>query len=223
METIDCAVIGAGVVGLSIARALALRGHEVVVLEAENAIGTGTSSRNSEVIHAGIYYPRDSLKATLCVAGNAALYAYSVERGVPHRRCGKLIVATTPAQIVELDAIQVKAMRNGVFDIARLTRDEVQTMEPELECLAALHSPSTGIIDSHALMLSFQGDLEGAGGVLAIKSPVVAANCVDRAITLQLEDDIRVRCRSVVNAAGLGAPALARRFAGLAAEAVPTE
>ncbi len=223
METIDCAVIGAGVVGLAVARALALQGHEVVVLESENAIGTGTSSRNSEVIHAGIYYPRDSLKATLCVAGNAALYAYAAQRGVPHRRCGKLIVATTPAQIEELEAIQVKALRNGVLDTVRLNGVEARAMEPELECLAALHSPSTGIIDSHALMLSFQGDMENAGGVLAIKSSVVAAKCVDRAIELQLEDGTCVRCNSVVNAAGLSAPALARRFAGLPADAVPTE
>ena len=223
METIDCAVIGAGVVGLSVARALALRGHEVVVLEAENAIGTGISSRNSEVIHAGIYYPRDSLKATLCVAGNAALYVYAAERGVAHRRCGKLIVATKPEQIEELDAIQVRALRNGVLDIVRLTGNEARAMEPELECLAALHSPSTGIIDSHALMLSFQGDLENAGGVLAVKSPVVTAKCTDRAIDLQLDDGTWVRCNSVVNAAGLAAPALASRFAGLPVAAVPTE
>ena len=223
MDTIDCAVIGAGVVGLAVARALALRGHEVVVLEASIAIGTGTSSRNSEVIHAGIYYPRDSLKATLCVAGNAALYAYAAERGVPHRRCGKLIVATTSAQIEELDAIQVKALRNGVLDIVRLAADEARGLEPELECRAALHSPSTGIVDSHALMLSYLGDLENAGGVLAVRSPVVAANCVERAIELQLEDDSWVRCNSVVNATGLGAPALARRFAGLSADAVPKE
>ena len=223
METIDCVVIGAGVVGLSVARALALRGHEVVVLEAESAIGTGTSSRNSEVIHAGIYYLRDSLKATLCVAGNAALYAYAGERGVPHRRCGKLIVATTPAQIEELDAIRVKALSNGVLDMVLLTGDEARAMEPELDCLAALHSPSTGIIDSHALMLSYQGDLENAGGVLAVKSPVWAANCAYDGIELQLEDGTWVRCNSVVNAAGLAAPKLARRFAGLPADSIPTE
>ena len=223
METIDCAVRGAGVVGLAVARALALRGHEVVLLEEAATIGTGTSSRNSEVIHAGIYYPRDSLKATLCVAGNAALYTYTAERDVPHRRCGKLIVATLPAQIEELAAIQIKALRNGVLDIVLLTGDEARAMEPELACLAALYSPSTGIIDSHALMLSLQGDLENAGGVLAVKSPVLAANCLDSAIELQLEDDTWVRCNSVVNAAGLSAPALARRFAGLPAGAVPTE
>lgn len=192
-------------------------------MEAENAFGTGTSSRNSEVIHAGIYYPRDSLKATLCVSGNTALYAYCAERGVPHRRCGKLIVATTPAQIAELEDIQVKALRNGVLDIVRLTGDEARGLEPELDCLAALHSPSTGIIDSHSLMLSLLGDLENGGGVLAIKSAVVAGRCADRAIELQLDDGTWVRCNSVVNAAGLGAPALARRFAGLPVETVPTE
>jgi len=221
MDEFDCAVIGAGVVGLAVARALALAGREVIVLEAEGAIGTGTSSRNSEVIHAGIYYPQGSLKARLCVEGKQLLYEYLEQRGLPHRRCGKLIVATTPAQVPELDVIAANARANGVLDLGVLTREQARAMEPQLECVAALHSPSTGIIDSHALMLSLRGDMEGAGGMLALKSPVARAQCTDGAIVLAAEDGTALRCRSVVNAAGLGAPALARRFQGLPASAVP--
>lgn len=222
MDEFDCAVIGAGVVGLAVARALALQGREVMVLEAEGAIGTGTSSRNSEVIHAGIYYPQGSLKAQLCVEGKHALYAYAAERGVPHRRCGKLIVATSAAQVAELDAIAAKARANGVDDLLLLTRAQAQAMEPQLECFAALHSPSTGIVDSHALMLSYQGDLEHAGGILALKSPVSRATCTAQGIVLHTEDGTALRCTSVVNAAGLGAPMLAGHFEGLPAAAVPT-
>ncbi|VTU32741.1 L-2-hydroxyglutarate oxidase LhgO [Variovorax sp. PBL-H6] len=221
MDEIDCAVIGAGVVGLAVARALALAGREVIVLEAEGAIGTGTSSRNSEVIHAGIYYPEGSLKARLCVEGKQMLYEYLAQRGLPHRRCGKLIVATTPAQVPELSGIAVKAAANGVHDLIMLTREQARAMEPQLACVAALHSPSTGIVDSHALMLSLQGDLESAGGMLALKSPVARAQCGSGAIVLVAEDGTMLRCRSVVNAAGLVAPALARRFEGLPASAVP--
>jgi L-2-hydroxyglutarate oxidase LhgO len=221
MDELDCAVIGGGVVGLAVARALALAGREVVVLEAENAIGTGTSSRNSEVIHAGIYYPQGSLKARLCVEGKEALYAYAEERGVPHRRCGKLIVATSPEQVGELETIRAKAAANGVDDLVLLTAVQAKAMEPQLHCEAALHSPSTGIVDSHALMLSLLGDLENAGGMLALKSPVARAECGADAIVLVAEDGTALRCNSVVNAAGLGAPALAQRFEGLPASAVP--
>ena len=222
MDEFDCVVIGAGVVGLAVARALALRGREVMVLEAEGAIGTGTSSRNSEVIHAGIYYPQGSLKARMCVAGKALLYAYAAERGVPHRRCGKLIVATSPAQVGELEAIVAKARANGVDDLVILTGDEARALEPQLACVAAILSPSTGIVDSHALMLSLQGDLENAGGVLALKSPVMRAECAEGAIVLFAEDGTALRCASVVNSAGLLAPGLASRFEGLPREAVPT-
>lgn len=222
MDEFDCAVIGAGVVGLAVARALALTGREVIVLEAEGAIGTGTSSRNSEVIHAGIYYPKGSLKARLCVEGKRLLYDYAGERGLPHRRCGKLIVATSEAQVAQLSEIMAKAAANGVDDMVLLSGDQVRAMEPQLQCLAALHSPSTGIVDSHALMLSLQGDLEGAGGVVALKSGVVGAECVGDAIVLKSIDGTRLRCKSVVNAAGLGAPALARQFDGLPATSVPT-
>ncbi|KWT98778.1 MULTISPECIES: NAD(P)/FAD-dependent oxidoreductase [unclassified Variovorax] len=221
MDEFDCAVIGAGVVGLAVARALALAGREVIVLEAEGAIGTGTSSRNSEVIHAGIYYPEGSLKARLCVEGKQMLYEYLGQRELPHRRCGKLIVATLPAQVPALRLFAAQAAANGVHDLVMLTREQARAMEPQLECVAALHSPSTGIVDSHALMLSLQGDLEGAGGMLALKSPVARAQCGEGAIILIAEDGTELRCRSVVNAAGLGAPALARRFEGLPASTVP--
>ncbi|MDM0024058.1 NAD(P)/FAD-dependent oxidoreductase [Variovorax saccharolyticus] len=221
MDEFDCAVIGAGVVGLAVARALALQGREVIVLESEGAIGTGTSSRNSEVIHAGIYYPQGSLKAQLCVEGKERLYAYAEERALPHRRCGKLIVATSPAQVGQLEAIAAKARANGVDDLVPLTRAQALAMEPQLECLAALHSPSTGIVDSHALMLSLQGDLEHAGGVVALKSAVVGAECGAGGIVLNSADGTALRCNSVVNAAGLAAPLLARRFDGLPAASVP--
>jgi L-2-hydroxyglutarate oxidase LhgO len=222
MDEIDCAVIGAGVVGLAVASALAQRGREVVVLETEGAIGTGTSSRNSEVIHAGIYYPKDSLKARLCVEGRGLLYAYLRERGLPHRCCGKLIVATDEAQVAQLEAIAARARANGVDDLATFDRDAARALEPQLECLAALHSPSTGIVDSHALMLSLQGDLEREGGVVALKSGVAGARCEGEAIVLSMQDGTDLRCRAVVNAAGLGAPSLAARFGGLPAAAVPT-
>ncbi|GER15874.1 NAD(P)/FAD-dependent oxidoreductase [Variovorax boronicumulans] len=223
MDEIDCAVIGAGVVGLAVARALALAGREVLVLESEGAIGTGTSSRNSEVIHAGIYYPQGSLKATLCVEGRDALYSYAQARGVPHSRCGKLIVATSAEQVGQLDAIRAKAAANGVDDLVLLTTQQANAMEPQLHCVAALHSPSTGIVDSHALMLGLLGDLENAGGMLALKSPIERAECVDGAVVLIAADGTALRCRTVVNAAGLGAPALARRFEGMPASVVPRE
>jgi L-2-hydroxyglutarate oxidase LhgO len=223
MDEIDCAVIGGGVVGLAVGRALALAGREMLMLESEGAIGTGTSSRNSEVIHAGIYYPQGSLKAKLCVEGKQLLYAYAAERGVPHRRCGKFIVATSPEQAGQLEVIRAKAAANGVDDLELLTAQQAIALEPQLHCVAALNSPSTGIVDSHALMLSLLGDLENVGGMLALKSPITRAECGDGAIVLIAEDGTALRCRSVVNAAGLGAPALARRFEGLPASSVPTE
>lgn len=147
-DMVDSVVVGAGVVGLAVARALALQGREVLLLEAANAIGTETSSRNSEVIHAGIYYPQGSLKARLCVRGKAMLYDYCGARGLPHSRCGKLIVATSEQQRAQLEGIRQRAAANGVQDLQWLTRDEARALEPELECVAALLSPSTGIVDS---------------------------------------------------------------------------
>ncbi len=225
MDQVDCVVVGAGVVGLAVARALALQGREVMVLEAANAIGTGTSSRNSEVIHAGIYYPAGSLKAQLCVQGKQMLYAYCALRGVGHRRCGKLIVATSAAQVVALHAIIAKAAANGVTDLALLSGDEARVLEPQLACVAAIHSPSTGIVDSHALMLALQGDLENAGGLVAlnsgIKSAVARTDTERPTIELIANDGTALSATTVVNAAGLQAPALAGRIQGLAARHVP--
>lgn len=220
-ETVDCVVVGAGVVGLAVARALALQGREVWLLEAANAIGTETSSRNSEVIHAGIYYPQGSLKARLCVQGKAMLYDYCSERGVPHSRCGKLIVATSTEQQNALTGIRARAQANGVDDLQWLSREEARALEPELECVAALLSPSTGIVDSHALMLALLGDLENAGGVLALNSPLAKARCTPQAIHLEAMDGTCISARTVVNAAGLHAPVLARQFEGLSAVHVP--
>jgi L-2-hydroxyglutarate oxidase LhgO len=186
-NVLDCVVVGAGVVGLAVARALALAGREVVVLEAAEGIGTGTSSRNSEVIHAGIYYPKGSLKARLCVQGKQALYAYCAERGVPHRRCGKLIVATEAAQLATLADIRAKAAANGVGDLTPLSRQEAQALEPEIECVGALLSPSTGIIDSHAFMLALQGDAEHAGAVFAFHSRVAWARVVDGGFKIEVQ------------------------------------
>ncbi|MDB5929634.1 MAG: NAD(P)/FAD-dependent oxidoreductase [Polaromonas sp.] len=221
MDQVDCVVIGAGVVGLAIARALALQGREVMVLEAADAIGTGTSSRNSEVIHAGIYYPQSSLKATLCVQGRALLYEYCAQRGVSHSRCGKLIVATSDAQVAQLQGIIAKAAANGVHDLVLLSREEARALEPQLECVAAVHSPSTGIVDSHGLMLALQGDLENAGGLVVLNTAVAHMQSVQAAITLIANDGTELQARSVVNSAGLQAQALARRFGGLAPHFVP--
>ena len=223
MDRVDCVVIGAGLLGLAVARALALAGREVVILEAEDAIGTHTSSRNSEVIHAGIYYPQGSLKARACVAGRERLYAYCAERGVPHRRCGKLIVAADAAQLDELEAIRRKAHANGVADVARISREEVRALEPDLACVAALHSPSTGIVDSHALMLAYLGDAENAGAMLALKSPLQAARVTPQGIELQVAGAEPLLARGVVNSAGLRAPSLARRMEGYPAAAAPRE
>jgi len=221
-EAVDCVVIGAGVVGLAVARALALAGREVLVLEACNAIGTQTSARNSEVIHAGIYYPKGSLKANMCVKGRAMLYTYCRERNVPHSACGKFIVATSHTQVDELGLIRERALANGVDDLVLLTAGEAQAIEPALQCVAALHSPSTGIVDSHALMLSLLGDLEAAGGVLALNSPLANADIAHDAIYLVAQDGTRLHAKTVVNAAGVLAPSLAARFAGLGPQHIPT-
>jgi L-2-hydroxyglutarate oxidase LhgO len=221
MDQIDCVVIGAGVVGLAVARALALQGREVMVLEAADAIGTGTSSRNSEVIHAGIYYAEGSLKARLCVQGKALMYAYCTERGIGFSRCGKLMVATSDAQVAQLHVLMAKAAANGVHDLVLLTRAQARALEPQLECVAAVHSPSTGIVDSHALMLALQGDLENAGGLVVLNSALAHAECAQDAIVLVAKDGTELQAGCVVNAAGLQAQALASRFAGLSAQFVP--
>lgn len=221
MEQVDAVVVGAGVVGLAVARALALQGREVLVLEREGAIGTGVSSRNSEVIHAGIYYPEGSLKARLCVRGKQLLYAYCAERGIAHRQCGKLIVATTGSQHKALPELVRKASANGVNDLLILSREEALALEPELHCLGAVHSPSTGIVDSHALMLSLQGDLEQAGGMVVLRTAVERLKPLGSGMAVICADGTELLATTVVNAAGLGAVELARLTEGLDAAAVP--
>ncbi|MFK7854533.1 MAG: NAD(P)/FAD-dependent oxidoreductase [Granulosicoccus sp.] len=210
----ECIVIGAGVVGLAIAARLAQAGREVLILEREAGIGNGTSARNSEVIHAGIYYPKGSLKARMCVAGKQLLYRYCEQRYVNHRQCGKLIVATNESQLAELASIQGKALNNGVEDLTLLSETEATAIEPQLRCLAALHSPSTGIIDSHGLMLSLLGDAENHGAVLATRTPVDSfspqklSNENQRygyVVQTGGDDSMLLSSRYLINAAGLGA------------------
>ena len=222
-ETVDTGVLGAGVVGLAVARALALAGREVVVLEAESAIGTHTSSRNSEVIHAGIYYPPGSLKAKLCVAGRLALYPYLEARGIAHRRCGKLIVATDAGQIVGLEKLRAQAAANGVGDLRMLSGPEARALEPELYCVAALESPSTGIVDSHGLMLGLRGEAEDHRAAIALRSPVLRGQVRPEAIELEVggSETTRLLARTVVNSAGLHAQEVARSIEGFRAGRIP--
>ncbi|VWD31926.1 FAD-dependent oxidoreductase [Burkholderia lata] len=224
MEQMDCVVIGAGVVGLAIARELAARGRETLVLEAADAIGTGTSSRNSEVIHAGLYYPRGSLKAMSCVHGRDLLYEFCETHHVPHRRAGKLLVATSASQVKQLKAIAARATENGVLDLMPLTRVEAQALEPALECVEALFSPSTGIVDSHQLMLALLGDAEQDGAVCALKSPVESIDVLRGGrfvVRTGGEAPTEIEAACVINSAGLGAQALARRTHGLDPRWVP--
>ena len=223
MEKVDCVVIGAGVVGLAVARALALAGREVIILEEAGAIGTETSSRNSEVIHAGIYYPPGSAKAALCVEGKALLYRYCEERGIGHRRCGKLIVATTAAQVAALHKILAQAAANGVHDLRLLTAEEAMAMEPALRCVAALHSPSTGIVDSHGLMLAYQGEAEDHGAMRALQSPVTGGELVAQGISLDVggAEPMQITARTVINSAGLMAQRFAAALRGFPSDKVP--
>ncbi len=223
MERDDCIVIGAGVIGLAGARRLALAGREVVVLETEDAIGTHTSSRNSEVIHAGIYYAPGSLKALLCVAGRETLYRYCAEHGIAHRRCGKLIVAAHEGQRPALERLHAQAQSNGVDDLRWLTREQARALEPDLHCVTALLSPSTGIIDSHGLMLAYQGEAEARGAAIAFKSPVEGGALTVDGIELEVggAQPMHIRAQVVVNCAGLHAQKLAAGLRGFPAERVP--
>jgi len=222
-ESVDAVVVGAGVVGLAVGRALAQRGLETLVLEREAAIGTGISSRNSEVIHAGLYYPQGSLKARLCVEGRAQLYAFCETHAIAHRRCGKLVVATAAEQLPGLARLAERARENGVLDLRMLGAAEARVMEPALRCEAALLSPSSGIVDSHGLMLALQGDLERAGGAVALRSPVQALRrgADGHRIEVGGDEPMTLRARCLVNAAGLHAPALASTMQGLDACQVP--
>jgi L-2-hydroxyglutarate oxidase LhgO len=222
-EDIECVVIGAGVIGLATARALALQGRDVIILESESAIGLGTSSRNSEVIHAGIYYETDSLKAKLCVEGKIALYNYCVSHGVPFKRCGKMIVATHEGHIEKLKALQQKANKNGVTDLIWQDQQTTLDMEPALNAVASLLSPSTGIIDSHALMLAYQGDAEANGTTIAFNSPVLSGEISDTGINLNIGGtmSIQIKCQVVINCSGLHAQHVANSLRGFPKECVP--
>jgi L-2-hydroxyglutarate oxidase LhgO len=223
MDRIECVVIGAGVVGLAVARALAERGREVIVLEAGEAVGIGTSSRNSEVIHAGIYYPRGSLKADLCVRGRAMLYEYCDAHGVPYNRCGKLLVATARNQLPQLAAIQNKGLKNDVTDLVRLSGAEAMALEPQLECVEAVLSPQTGIIDSHQFMLALQGDAERNGANVAFHTPVTDIDARDGCFIVETGGDAPMRFQAdcVINSAGLQANTIARAIRGLDPRHVP--
>jgi L-2-hydroxyglutarate oxidase LhgO len=223
MDSVECVVIGAGVIGLAVARRLAQAGREVVVLEAAEGIGTVTSSRNSEVIHAGIYYPAGSTMARMCVSGKRALYAYCAEHGIPYRNCGKLIVATTPKETEKLQSIRAHAEANGVLDMQTLSGDAARALEPALNCDAALLSPSTGIIDSHAYMLALRGDAEEAGAAFAFHTPLLRAKVAAGKIEVDAggNSPTTLECRLLINAAGLDAPTTARRIDGMPPDLVP--
>jgi len=223
MFKVEAVVVGAGVVGLAIARALARRGVEVLVLEQEAGIGQATSSRNSEVIHAGLYYPPGSLKARLCVAGRRALYQYCAARQIPHQRCGKLIVATTSSEDATLDVIMQRAQANGVEEMERIGAARLKELEPHLHGSSALLSGTTGIIDSHALMLAYQGDAEAAGATVSLRTPVVEASIAGSRIQLRTggAEPAELDAGLVVNAAGLGAWDVSARLRGLDAKTIP--
>ena len=223
MDRIECIVIGAGVVGLAVARALALRGREVVVLERHHVIGSEVSSRNSGVVHAGLYYPKGSLKARACVAGKHALYDFCASHGVAHARTGKLVVATEDGQLEAMDALVERARGNGVGDLVRLDPKEVRELEPEVTCAGALLSPSTGIIDVHEYMLALEGDAEAAGAVVALGSPCLGGAVRDDGIRIDAggAEPASLVGGVVVNAAALGAQDVARSIEGLDPGHVP--
>ncbi|MFN3861957.1 MAG: NAD(P)/FAD-dependent oxidoreductase [Roseateles sp.] len=216
MDEVDVAVIGAGVVGLAVARELARQGREVIVIEAAGAFGTGTSSRNSEVIHAGLYYPAGSLKARLCVRGKQLLYDYCAARGIAQRRCGKLVVATRPEDLPQLEKIAAQGAANGVDDLRLLSRAETLALEPALNAAGALLSPSSGIVDSHGLMTALLADAEAAGATLALASPVSGGHRDGQLWRLQVGPDFELGARCVVNAAGLFAAQVAAALGTLA-------
>ncbi len=224
IEHVDCIVIGAGVVGLAIAREMAIQGCEVIVLEAEQTIGAGISSRNSEVIHAGVYYPKNSLKAQLCVQGKLLLYQYAKDRGIHYNNCGKIIVATHMNENDTLKKINQQAINNNVQDLRFLSSEEAQNLEPSLSCTSALLSPSTGIIDTHAFMLSLQGDLEDHGGVCAFNTKVLSGEITDLGVTLDVQsgdDNVNIRAKTLINSGGLEAIPIARRLKNFPLKYIP--
>lgn len=223
MSDLDCIVIGAGVIGLAIARALARDGRTVAILETERQFGLHTSSRNSEVIHAGIHYEPGSLKATLCVSGRDLLYRYCNRRGIEHRRCGKFTVATTHAQVGALDTIAANARANGVLDLEVIDAGYARRMEPSLHCLAALSSPSTGIIDSHGYLRSLLADAEGCGADIAYGTTVTTLRPgpAGTVVYIEGEEAPAATARWIINAAGLQAHAVAAAIEGFPAQHIP--
>lgn len=224
-DSVEIVVVGAGVVGLAIAKYLAESGHEVLVLEKEKWIGSETSARNSEVIHAGLYYPPESKKAALCIEGKEALYTYCDERGIPHRRCGKLIVAADDGEITSLQRIRANGIASGVDDLVMIDADAATALEPNLKCVAALHSPSTGIVDSHQYMLALEGDIAASGGMIALQTTFLGArrSAQGFSVTTQSVDgaETLLSCRWLVNAAGLHAQAVARLVEDMPSAAIP--
>ncbi|ABP34306.1 NAD(P)/FAD-dependent oxidoreductase [Polynucleobacter asymbioticus] len=227
MERVDCVVIGAGVVGLAVAREMALQGRETILLERENAFGTISSARNSEVIHAGIYYPKDSLKAKLCVKGNHLLYEYCRSHQVATQPYGKLIVASDASQLDDLQAILYKAQNNGVPDIKIISGEQAKALEPQLQCVAAILSSSTGIVDSHGYMLSLLGGFEDAGGMVAYQSPLISAKPIganaENGFELEIggPDGMQLQAKLLINCAGMSAPAVAQKITELAKDQIP--
>lgn len=220
---LDTVIVGGGVIGLAVGRALALSGREVTVLEAEAMTGSITSARNSEVIHAGLYYPTGSLKARLCVEGRQALYAFCEERGIPHRRCGKIVVAATEPEAAYLEKLMAQALANGVTDCAFLDSPELRRLEPNITGAAALLSPSTGIIDSHRLMEAYIADIENCGGAIVLHSPVLGGALEQDTVSLSVggRDPVEVDARLVVNCAGLDAWSVSRGIDGLHPVSIP--
>lgn len=223
MDEIECIVIGAGVVGLACARALALAGHDVVIVEANYAIGMETSSRNSEVIHSGIYYPTGSLKASACVSGRDKLYEYCAQRGIAHQRLGKLIVATSDEDLSTIEGLLIKGQQNGVSDLKLISKKETLNKESELSCVGALWSPLTGIIDSHSFMLAMQGDLEDQGGMIAFNTPLVRGEANPGHVVLETggEAPTRLQAKLVINCGGLKAQEIASAIDGFSIKHIP--
>lgn len=223
MDRVDSIVIGAGVVGLACARALAMAGKDVIVIERNYAFGMETSSRNSEVVHSGIYYPTGSLKASACVRGRDKLYAYCDEKHIGYKKLGKLIVATSEAEQGEIERLLVKGQQNGVDDLTLLTREETLAKEPYLNCTGALWSPSTGIVDSHYVMLAMQGDLEDHGGMVAFNTPVLSGDITDDGIIIETggESPFTMKADLVINCAGLHAQDMAAKLSGFDASKIP--
>lgn len=221
---IQCIIIGAGVIGLAVARQMAMAGYEVLIVESQEAIGMGISSRNSEVIHAGLYYPPGSLKAKFCVQGKTLLYQYCQEKGIAHQRIGKILVATELSQIAKLEQIKRTAETNGVSDLRYLSPEEASELEPNLYCVKALLSPSTGIVDSHGLMLALQGDAERHGAQCVFRSPLESVNIKNGLFHCRFggQESAELSCQILINAAGLNAPLLAKKFEGLSPDFVPS-